>query len=322
VLQRKRKEKQLEKEKEKEVNFLMRTNPFAFLLSSKKREGIMKYHTGDIELSINDEEMLKMEIDRRAVTFSEGSKFYFEKVLEGYKNYDFSYLAEFDEERDIDKIRNIFRDDSELAQRPLLFMMYAFKRNGFLDDYFHNKSKVIDILGAKALIDLPNDIPEGIITEDGKFYGVGRDGHIWLYNFLNLSGIKTSDCLRYSNFVDPDTKYRNQYFSCLKEFHGVGKALYLTEQQAIVLNNLRKKYDYKTPLQSFLLNHTADLGFRAGDSSIALKINFDTFAKAFPEEPLDRSEMFHAKKAADIMRQGYDSLDATLTKKSDDDRAK
>ena len=32
--------------------------------------------------------------------------------------------------------------------------------------------------------------------------------------------------------------------------------------------------------------------------------------------------MFHAKKAADIMRQGYDSLDATLTKKSDDDRAK
>ncbi len=282
----------------------------------------MKYHTGDIELSINDEEMLKMEIDRRAVTFSEGSRFYFEKVLEGYKNYDFSHLAEFDQERDIDKIRNMFREDSELAARPLLFMMYAFKRNGFLDDYFNNKSKVIDILGAKALIDLPNDIPEGIITEDGNFYGVGRDGHIWLYNFLNLSGIKTRDCLRYSNFVDPETKYRNQYFSCLKEFHGVGKALYLTEQQAIVLNNLRKKYDYKTPLQNFLLTHTADLGFRAGDSSIALKINFDTFAKTFPEEPLDRSEMFNAKKAGDIMRQGYDAIDATLTKRNEDDRAK
>lgn len=283
---------------------------------------MLKYHTGDIELSINDEFMLKTEIDKRAVTFSEGSQFFFEKVLAGYRNYDFSHLAEFDEERDIDKIRNLFREDSELASRPLLFMMYAFKRNGFLDDYFHNKSRVVDILGAKALIDLPNNIPEGIITEDGKFYGVGRDGHIWLYNFLNLSGVRTNDCLRYSNFVDPETKYRNQFFSCLKEFHGVGKSLYVTEQQAIVMNNLRKKYDYKTSLQDFLLTHTADLGFRAGDSSIALKVNFDTFAKTFPEEPLNRSEMFQAKKAGDIMRQGYDNAGSTFASTSRDDRAK
>ena len=41
---------------------------------------MMKYHTGDIELSINDEFMLKNEIDKRAVTFSEGSQFYFQKV--------------------------------------------------------------------------------------------------------------------------------------------------------------------------------------------------------------------------------------------------
>ena len=278
----------------------------------------MKYHTGDIELSINDEFMLKSEIDKRAVTFSEGSKFYFEKVLEGYKNYDFSHLAEFDDEKDIDKIRNMFREDSELASRPLLFMMYAFKRNGFLDGYFEDKRKVMDILNARAIVDIPSNVPEGIITEDGSFYGVGRDGHIWLYNFLNLSGIRTTDCLRYSTYVDPVTKYRNQFFSCLKEFHGVGKALYITDQQAIVMNNLRKKDDYKTPLQDFLLTHTADLGFRAGDSSIALKINFDTFAKMFPEEPLDRSEMFNAKKAGDIIRQCYDAQGTRTTEDKDE----
>lgn len=263
----------------------------------------MVYNLANIELSLNDEIMLKSEIEKRAVKSGEGNLYYFEKAIEGYKNFDFSTFSEFDK-YEVDDVRDKFQSDSALSSRPLLFIMYIMNRNGFIDNYFQNKKRVINICNPKLkAVDMPNNIPEAIVTEDGMLYGIGRDGHIWLYNFLNLSGIETRNCLRYSNFTDPDTNKRNQFFSKLKEFDGDKKPLYLTEQQAIVLNNLRKKYEPLTSLQNLLLNCTANLGFRVGDSMVALKINFDTFANAFPEEHMDRSEIIQIRKTRDIIAQ-------------------
>ncbi len=264
----------------------------------------MNYNLGDVELSINDEYMLKEEIEKRAGKPSESNIYYFEKAKEGYKNFDFSCLSEFDK-YDIDSVREKFQADSALCERPLLFIMYIMNRNGFLGDYFKDKSRVVD-LSKKDINrrDISDNLPEAIITDDGMLYGIGKDGHIWLYNFLNLSGINTTDCVRYGNFTEPGQTQRHQYFSKLKEFEGDNKNLYISEMQAIAINNLRKKYEPLTSLQDLLLNKTADLGFRTGDSLVAFKINFETFADTFPEEHMNRSDVLQIRKSRDMFAQG------------------
>jgi len=263
----------------------------------------MSYDITNIELSLNEEIMLKSEFEKRATKPSEGNLYYFEKAVKGYKFFDFSILSEFDK-MEVDLVREKFQNDSELSSHPLLFIMYIMHRNGFLDDYFKNRKRVINICDPTLRgVQIPNNIPEAIVTQDGVLYGIGVDGHIWLYNFLNLSGVNTNGCLRYSNFTEPGSTQRKQYFSKLKEFSGDRKSLYLSNEQAIVINNLRKKYEPLTSLQDLLLTSTADLGFDVGESLGAMRVNFDTFADLFSEESLDKKAMMEVRKTREIIAQ-------------------
>ena len=263
----------------------------------------MKYSLGNIELSINDEIMLKSELEKRAGVPDARNAFYFDKAVEAYSEYDFSELSEFDG-MEIDKVRERFAQDIELSSRPLIFVMYIFHRNGFLKpDYLTDPKRTFDMSTETFTKTQRLDVPEGLILEDGKFYGIGKDGHIWLFNYLNLKGIDTTDCVRYSQFTDSDTKVRQQHFSRLKEdFSESGsedsrysKKLIISDAQAIAINNLRRKYNSNIPLQKFLLEHTANMGFGERDSYIALKYNFKTFADMFPEERKVMSEIVEIK---------------------------
>ena len=260
----------------------------------------MNYNLGQIELSISDEELLKSGLEKDALKQSKTKSYYLIRAEEAYKNFDFSQLSKFDK-YEVDKVRNLFAQDAELSSRPLLFVMYILHRNGFLDEkFFKNSQRLFDLTDKKTLSKRNLNIPEGIITQDGILYGIGKDGHIWLFNFLNLSGIDTTDNVRYSAFSQSSGEggrsqktERKQHFSKLKEFESTDSLLYISDKQAVAIDNLRICYDVDTPLQEFLLKNTADLGFKVGDSPRALKVNFDTFSKNCPNEYLDRSEILN-----------------------------
>ena len=262
----------------------------------------MSYNLTGIELSLDDEYMLNKQIEQRKNKYDKSNIYYFERAMKGYKNFDFTSLAELDKIDDEDRVKEKFDMDKDLASRPLLFTMYMLHRNGFLGDYFNDKKRVMNICRKDInRLDIPDNVPEAIVTDDGMLYGIGKDGHIWLYYFLNLMSVDTTDCMRYGNFTDDVTKKRFQFFSRLKELLTDSKPLYVSEQQAIVLNNLRRKYEPLTSLQSLLLNNTADMGFRMSDSAIALKINFETFADTFPEEYMDLEEVLEIRKSRKII---------------------
>lgn len=262
----------------------------------------MEYNLGQIELSISDEEILKNGLEKDALKSSKIESYFFKRAKEAYQHFDFSQLSKFDK-FEVDKVRKLFAQDSELSSRPIVFVMYILHRNGFLDEkYFKDPNRVFDLTDNKTFLKRGLNVPEGIITQDGKLYGIGKDGHIWLFNFLNLSGVDTTDIVRYSAFNQSSEEAesthqkteRKQHFSRLKEFESQKQeTLYISDEQAVAIDNLRVCYDMETPLKDFLLKNTADLGFKPGDSPRAFKANFDTFAKNCPTEYLDRSEMFN-----------------------------
>lgn len=260
----------------------------------------MSYNLGQIELSISDERLLKAGLEKDALKKGDTESYYFIRAKEAYKNFDFSQLSAFDK-LEVNKVRELFSQDEELSSRPLLFVMYILHRNGFLDEkYFKDPKRVFDLTSKEIIRGRNVNVPEGIITQDGKLYGIGKDGHIWLFNFLNLSGIDTSDNVRYSafcqssnnieNFTTQQTE-RKQFFSRLKEIEPDASPLYISDNQAVAINHLRLCYNMATPLQTFLMNNTADLGFAGSDSPHAFKANLDTFWKACPNDPLDRTTM-------------------------------
>ncbi len=260
----------------------------------------MKYNLGQIELPISDEEILRQGMERDAIKPGKIQSYYFIRAKEAYKNFDFSQLDNFNK-FEVDKVRTLFSQDPELSSRPLLFVMYILHRNGFLDDNYF-KTRVFNLLDANLTSQRNLILPEGLITEKGILYGTGKDGHIWLYNFLNLQGVDTTDVVRYGTFdqsrassedCNAFISKRRQHFSKLKEFAGnADKLLYISDEQALAIDRLRKIYDVDTPLSKFLLTCTSDLGFGVNDSPRAFKVNFDTFAKNVPEAYLDRTQMF------------------------------
>lgn len=265
----------------------------------------MEYNTWKIKLTPQQEEIYKNEIENCCSLQNLEGSIYFDKVCKAYEDFDFSVLDKFNK-LDVEKVREEFDYDLELSSQPLLFMMYIFHRNGFLDkDYF--KERVFDTTNkidfVKAIVDKKIDVPEGLITEDGKLYGIGKDGHIWLFDFLKIKGVNMKHAVRYGNFTDKQEIYgnvveqRKQYFSRMKEFTSEDTGhLYISEKQAHAINNLRVAYNPTIRLQDFLMKYTANLGFVAGDNLKALEINFDTFAKEFPEEYLDINEIKEDRK--------------------------
>lgn len=272
----------------------------------------MEYNTWKIKLTPQQEIVYKREFEECcALSKNDGEgSIYFDKVCKAYEDFDFSVLDKFNE-FDVEKVREQFYYDSELSSQPLLFIMYVFHRNGFLDkDYF--QKRVYDasdkINFVKNISKLKMNIPEGLITEDGKLYGIGKDGHIWLFNFLKIKGVNMKNAVRYGNFTDRQeicgnvVEQRFQFFSRMKEFTFADTGhLYITEKQARAINNLRVAYNPTISLQNFLMKNTANLGFVVGDSNSALQINFDTFANEFPEEYLDKKEIMEYKKINSFM---------------------
>ena len=249
------------------------------------------YNFGDLELSLNDELILREQFNKNATTRASGSAFFFNKAKMAYANFDFSQLSEFDN-MEVEKVREAFETNPELQTRPLLFSMYILYRNGFLDsDYFINKERVFDLCEENITRRQRLNVPEGLITSDGKLYGIGKDGHIWLFNFLNLCGVDTQDAIRYSSHQSKGDERRKQYFSKLKEFESDEAPIYLSVEQAKAIDNLRRIYDPRKSLEELLLNETASLGFRDGESVRALKANVDAFYDACPECTLDVKSM-------------------------------
>ncbi len=261
----------------------------------------MKYNLNQIKLTNEEENILRIGLERDIEKRNKTASPFFLKAKEAYKHFDFSQLSHLDK-LEVHKIREKYYDDPELSTRPLLFIMYIFHRNGFLkNNYLNNPDNVFDIIDKDFLSRKRLNVPEGIITENGKLYGIGKDGHIWLYYFLNLSGIDTTDCVRYGKFEQTissknNSKFtkteRTQYFSKLKELSSQNENfLYLSDEQAIAIDNLRRYYNPETPLQTFLLSQTADLGFRADDNPRTFNCNFDVFAKNCLNSYLDKTEM-------------------------------
>lgn len=267
----------------------------------------MEYNTWKIKLTPQQELVYKREIEECCLLSGNNGEglIYFDKVCKAYEDFDFSVLDKFNK-FDVEKVRKKFYSDTELSSQPLLFIMYIFHRNGFLDkNYF--KKNTYDVADkndfVKNVVKQKISIPEGLITEDGKLYGIGKDGHFWLFNFLKIKGVNMKHAVRYGNFTDKQEIYgnvveqRKQYFSRMKEFTSEDTGnLYISEKQAHAINNLRVAYNPTIRLQDFLMKYTANLGFVAGDNLKALEINFDTFAKEFPEEYLDIKEIKEDKK--------------------------
>jgi len=237
-----------------------------------------------IQLTEDEEIELKRKIETVDSNSVEDNKVLFEIIKDSYKDFDFSVLKEFNKDS-IENIRAKFFLNEELAQRPLLAYAYAFYRNGFLGDYFNDKTRVIDTKN-KDVLKAMKEVPEALITQDGMLYGVGKDGHEWLYIFLKMSGIDIDGCLRYGSFTHGGVT--QQFFSLPKELENRKKGLYLSKEQALAINNLRLKYNPDIKLQEFLMQFSANLGFVVGDTGTALDINFETFTEVLPNEFLDK----------------------------------
>ncbi len=237
-----------------------------------------------VQLTPQEEIELKRKIETIESNSKQDNKVLFEIIKESYKDFDFSVLKEFNKES-IENIRAKFFLNEELAKRQLLVYAYAFYRNGFFEDYFNDTTRVVDTTKKKDLDDMKN-VPEALITKDGMLYGVGKDGHEWLYIFLKMSGIDVEDCLRYGNFEHGGSIY--QFFSLPKELENRKKGLYLSNEQALAINSLRLKYNPGIPLQEFLVNYSANLGFIVRDTLTTLDVNYETFTEVLPNEYLDK----------------------------------
>ena len=254
----------------------------------------------NLPFTVEEEKIVFEELMKRAYMTSQDNKEFFMSVIQQYKNFDFSCVKDFDK-LEVDKVFAKADADKVLCNRPLLMRMYIYQRNGFNGfDFLKNKSKVFDLVNVDVLSTRRIDLPEGVITEDGRLYGIGKDGHIFLYEYLNLLGVNTNTLVRYSNFRDVETNQKHQYISKLKEFDSSSMKLYLTDEQAIAINNLRRIYEPENSLKKFLLKSTANLGFREGDSLSLLNCNYDTFSNLFPHEYLDKGEIKEEIKSGSI----------------------
>jgi len=246
-----------------------------------------------IKISIEEEKKLKEEFDERKKGYREDNKKFFEKILKAYKNFDFSVLSSFNSVN-IYALEYGLQNYPELLARPMLYDMYLFYRNGFFDKYFENKDRNFDLTEKDMpVVSLSKDIPEAIITEDGMLYGIGKDGHQLLFEFLNMSGVNTNEALRFGKSYSE----RGEIIPIFSRIWNIDRKspIYITDQQAIVINNIRRLCAPLTSLQDLFLNNTMNFGTLAGESSTAMMINFETFANLFPKEYMFEDEVKKVK---------------------------
>ena len=148
----------------------------------------MRFDFSTIDMSIEDEKKLRLVFENNYKTSNPENRKEFLRAVKAYKNFDFSQLAFLDQYNLLYKTREVFNDDEELSSRPLLFQMYIFYRNGYLDRDMKkiNNNEFEYDLAHTEFVCLPRKLPQGLITEDGVLRTCGVDGHLWLYFFLNL----------------------------------------------------------------------------------------------------------------------------------------
>lgn len=130
----------------------------------------------------------------------------------------------------------------------------------------NQKFTIIDLINLKEEIKHRN-IPQGLITKDGKMYCIEDGNHFKLYKKMKDCGVDVEGLVRYGYFFDEDIKYRKQHFSNLKEYEELGlpKLIKLTNEQALAIDNLRVCFNPDLSLQDFLVCRTADMGFSHKD---------------------------------------------------------
>ena len=252
----------------------------------------MNFDFSKVTLSIEEEKKLYSEFENRILNPNKENVVFFKKAVRGYKDFDFSQLDFLNESNLLYKTRDAFFEHDELASRPLLFPMFIFYRNGYLD---RDKSKIDNLEFEYDLLKLDhnsislNCVPQGLITEDGVLHTCGVDGHMWLYYFLNLAGLNTKNIIRYGVWVHPDTKELNQKFTRLEKNQNDRNFIFLSNEQAVGMNNLRRFIDPRLSLEGFLKTKTENMGFVPGEPRRVFECNFDVFDKLFPTEPLERN---------------------------------
>ena len=255
----------------------------------------MEYDFSTIKLSVEEEKKLRLEFENNAMVTNPACAENFKKAVRAYKDFDFSQLNFLNEHTLLYKARDAFFEDEDLASRPLLFSMYIFYRNGYLDRD-RNKIGYNKFEYDLTDVDMPTyrgiEVPQGFITEDGVLHTCGVDGHMWLYFFLNLSGCNTKNVVKYGSFKDPDTKKVKQKFTHFEKYDLDKSSVYLSKEQAIAMNNLRGIIDSGLSLEQFLKTKTENMGFLPGESRNAFESNFDLFYKLFPNDPLEKREFY------------------------------
>ena len=264
-------------------------------------------------MSIQDERKMRLFFEDNRMICDPKNKEIFDLAVEAYKNFDFSQLKFLDEKELLFQAREAFDADEELSSRPILFHMYIFYRNGYLDrdrKKIDNHEFEIDLTNIDIGFVSGKDIPQGLITEDGVCHACGIDGHAWLYYYLNLSGQNTNDVVRFLKWHNPDDeadRVREKFLHFEK--HDYDKSyVYLSDKQAIAINNLRKINEPFLPLQRFLRERTENMGFAEGESRKVFDCNFDTFYKALPNEPLDKEEFQDQKYFDDYVSNYFDRI--------------